>query len=132
VAILRVTLGLIFASAALSYFWERLFGWPLLPLRVTPEGLRLLQGIIEAGYLWPLMKSVNLVAGLMLIVNRAPALALALLAPVTVIIIWFQLLFNPLPLPLVTVVIVVACELLLLRAYAGCYAGLFRKDSVSS
>ena len=51
------------------------------------------------------MKSINLAAGILLIVNRWPAFALALLLPVTVIIIWFQTYFNPLPVPVATVVV---------------------------
>jgi hypothetical protein len=60
------------------------------------------------------------------IVNRAPAFALALLAPITVVITWFQICLNPLPVPLATVVVVVACELLLSRAYAPCYVSMCR------
>jgi hypothetical protein len=132
VAIPRLTLGLVFASAAVNYFWQRLFGWPLFPVSVTHQGLEFVLGIINVGYLWPLMKSINLVAGLLLIANRAPAFALALLAPITVVIIWFQIFLNPLPGPVATVVVVVACELLLLRAYAGSYAGLFMSVEVIS
>jgi putative oxidoreductase len=98
----------------------------LLPVRTTERGLQFATAIIQVGYLWPLMKAINLLAGALLITNRAPAFALALLAPVTVVIIWFQVLLNPLPVPLVTVVLVVICEAMLLRAYAGCYAGMFR------
>jgi hypothetical protein len=72
------------------------------------------------------MKSINLAAGVLLIANRLPALGLALLLPVTVIIIWFQLFLNPLPVPLATVVLAVICEMLLLRAYARSYAGIFK------
>lgn len=63
----------------------------------------------------------------LLIINRWPAFALALLFPVTVIIIWFQIYFNPLPVPVATVVVAVVCELLLPRAYAPCYAGMFER-----
>ena len=122
----RVVLGLLFAVAALSYFWQEAFGWPLVPLQITERGQQFAVGIIKVGYLWPLMKAINLGAGILLIANRAPAFALALLAPVTVIIIWFQVFLNPLPIPLVTVALVILCELLLLRAYASSYAGMFK------
>jgi putative oxidoreductase len=58
--------------------------------------------IIKVGYLWPLMKAINLVAGVLLIANLAPAFAVALLLPITVIIVWFQVLLNPLPVPIGT------------------------------
>jgi hypothetical protein len=73
------------------------------------------------------MKGINLIAGVLLMVNRAPAFALALLAPITVVIVWFQIFFNPLPIPLATVVVAAACELILLRAYAASYAGMFQR-----
>jgi hypothetical protein len=64
----------------------------------------------------------------LLIANRAPAFALALLTPVTVVIIWFQVFLNPLPVPLITVAVVVLTEAILYRAYGSCYAGMFRND----
>jgi putative oxidoreductase len=127
VTIARIVLGTIFASAALSYFWREAFGWPLLPVPLTARGMQFALSIIRVGYLWPLMKCINLIAGILLIVNRAPAFALALLAPITVVIIWFQMYFNPLPVPLATVAVAVGCELLLVRAYAGNYVGMFQR-----
>ena len=125
VTIPRIVLGIIFASAAASYFWMEAFGWPLLPVRISDRGLQFAISIIKVGYLWPLMKSINLVAGILLMLNRAPAFALALLVPITVVIIWFQLFLNPLPVPLATVAGVVLCEVMLARAYARAYAGMF-------
>jgi putative oxidoreductase len=127
VTIARIVLGAIFASAALSYFWREAFGWPLLPVPVTDRGVQFALSIIRVGYLWPLMKCINLIAGILLMVNRAPAFALALLAPITVVIIWFQIYFNPLPVPLATVVVAVGCELVLVRAYASNYVGMFQR-----
>jgi hypothetical protein len=120
-------LGAVFASAALSYFWQTVFGWPLLPVPIAPRAMQFAREIIQVGYLWPLMKAINLVAGVLLVTNRAPALALALLAPITVVIVWFQVFFNPLPVPMATVVVVLVCEAMLLRAYANCYAGMFTR-----
>jgi len=125
VTIPRVVLGIIFASAAVNYFWMEALGWPLLPVHISDRGLQFALSIIKVGYLWPLMKSINLAAGFLLIVNRAPAFALALLVPITVVIIWFQVLLNPLPVPLATVAVVVCCEVMLVRAYAKSYAGMF-------
>jgi putative oxidoreductase len=132
VTIPRIVLGAIFASAALNYFWSVVFGWMLLPLSITTEAMQFAGVIIKIGYLWPLMKSINLAAGFLLIANRASAFAVALLLPVTVVIVWFQILLNPLPVPVATAVLAVICELLLLRAYASRYAGMFVDDKLST
>lgn len=128
----RILLGVIFASAALSYFWSLVFGWMLLPVPITAPAMEFAGAIIKIGYLWPMMKAINLVAGLLLLANRAPAFAVALLLPVTVIIIWFQALLNPLPIPVATVVLAVICELMLVHAYARRYAGMFMNDTLST
>jgi hypothetical protein len=132
ITIPRFVLGAIFASAALNYFWSIVFGWMPFPLSITAQAMQFAGEIIKIGYLWPLMKAINLVAGILLIANRAPALAVALLLPVTVIIVWFQIFLNPLPVPLATVVLAVICELLLLRAYASRYAAMFVNDKLSA
>jgi len=104
----------------------------LLPVPITAPAMEFAGAIIKIGYLWPMMKAINLVAGLLLLANRAPAFAVALLLPVTVIIIWFQVFLNPLPIPVATVVVAVMCELMLLRAYARRYAGMFTNDTLST
>jgi hypothetical protein len=132
VTIPRIVLGAIFAGAALNYFWSVVFGWMPLPVSITPQAMQFAGEIIKIGYLWPVMKSINLAAGILLIGNRAPAFALALLLPVTVIIVWFQIFLNPLPGPLATVVLAVICELMLLRAYASRYTGMFMDEKLST
>lgn len=128
----RIVLGAIFASAALNYFWSAVFGWTLLPISITTQAMQFAGEIIRIGYLWPVMKSINLAAGILLIANRAPAFAVALLLPVTVIIVWFQVFLNPLPVPVATAAVAVICELLLLRAYSSRYAGMFINDKMST
>jgi hypothetical protein len=132
VTIPRIVLGAIFASAALSYFGSVVFGWTLLPVPITAQAMQFASVIIKIGYLWPVMKAINLVAAVLLIANRAPAFAVALLLPVTVIIVWFQIFLNPLPVPVATVVLAVICELMLLRAYAARYASMFINDTWST
>jgi hypothetical protein len=51
VAAARVVLGAIFASAALSYFWQQALGWPLFPMRITDRGMQFSMGIIRVGHL---------------------------------------------------------------------------------
>src|ERR1700722_8752636 len=124
----RVALRIIFSGAALNYFWYVLVGRWLFPVPITTQAMQWSGEIVRIGYLWPLMKAINLAAGILLIANRAPAFAVALLLPVTVVIVWFQVLLNPLPVPLVTTLLAVICELVLLHAYASRYTGLFVSD----
>ncbi|HEY2684642.1 MAG TPA: hypothetical protein VGI93_14090 [Steroidobacteraceae bacterium] len=131
ITIPRIVLGTIFAAAAVNYFWSVAFGRMLMPLPITPAAMQFAGAIIKIGFLWPLMKAINLVAGLLLISNRCPAFALALLLPVTVIIVWFQCFLNPIPVSLATAGLAVLCELLLLRAYAHRFAALFMNDNTS-
>jgi hypothetical protein len=70
------------------------------------------------------MKSIDLVAGLMLLLNRAPALALLMLLPIITVIILFHLVLNPAGLPIAGVLAVLTAMLLL--AYRERYAALLR------
>jgi putative oxidoreductase len=92
---------------------------------VTDQGRDFAGRIIAAGYLWPLMKLLVLAASILLLTNRATAFGLAMLVPITVVIVWFQSTLNPLPVPVATTFTVVICELLLIKAYASRFAGMF-------
>jgi hypothetical protein len=131
VTVPRIVLGAIFAGAALSYFWSVVFGWMLLPIPITVQAMQSAGVIIKIGCLWPTMKAINLLAGILLMANRAPAFAVTLLLPVTVVIVWFQIFLNPLPIPVATVVLAVLCELMLVDAYVGRYVSMFVNDTWS-
>lgn len=74
------------------------------------------------GFLWPLMKTVELIGAACLLSNRAPAFGLALLAPVMAVIVLFQGVLNPQGAPVAALLVV--CSALLLRSYATRYASL--------
>jgi putative oxidoreductase len=126
ITIPRLLLAGIFASAAINYFLQVTLGWVLFRTPLTAPAQQFAKSIITAGYLWPFMKLVNLLASLLLLLNRAPALGLLLLLPATVVIVWFQWRLNPLPIPLATTAVVVLCELLLLAAYRRSYCPLLK------
>jgi hypothetical protein len=126
VTIPRLLLAGIFASAAINYFLQVTLGWMLFRTPLTVPAQHFANSIIAAGYLWPFMKLINLLASLLLLLNRAPALGLLFLLPVTVVIVWFQWRLNPLPIPLATTAVVVLCELLLLAAYRRAYCPLLK------
>jgi putative oxidoreductase len=95
----RITLGLIFSVFGLNGFLNFL---PQ-PAHPGPAGA-FLGALAMTGYMFPLIKATELVAGLLLLAGRAVPFALTLLAPVVVNIVAFHLFFEPatLALPLFT------------------------------
>jgi uncharacterized membrane protein YphA (DoxX/SURF4 family) len=85
----------------LGFFMSGLGG--LLNLMPPPElpdaGGAFMSALVETGYLMPLVKGVELVAGVMLLTGRFVPLALLILAPVLVNIVAFHLFLAPAGLP---------------------------------
>lgn len=87
----RVVLGLIFFVFGLDFFLK-----VLPPQPPPPEGaLPFITGLASAGYLFPLMKTIEVGAGLALLTNRFVPLALTLLAPIIVNILAFHVVLAP-------------------------------------
>ncbi len=86
----RVLLGLVFLVFGLNYFV------PFLPAPPLPEAaLPFLGGLASVGYLFPLVKAIEVAAGVALLANRYVPLALALLAPIIVNIAGFHFTVAP-------------------------------------
>jgi len=75
----RILLGVIFTGFGLNGFFHFL---PLLPMSGPPE--HFLGALIVTGYLFPLLKATEVLAGTLLLSDRLVPLALTLLAPVVV------------------------------------------------
>jgi putative oxidoreductase len=115
----RIVLGLIFFVFGLNGFLHFI---PQPPMSGPPE--EFLGALIATGYLFPLLKTTEVVTGALLLSGRLVPLALVVLAPVIVNIFAFHLFLAPagLALPL----LVVALEIFLARSYWGAFAGLMR------
>ena len=88
----RVLLGLMFAVFGLNGFLN--FIPP--PTTPIPEGaMAFSMALMKTGYMMPLIKGTELVAGLLLLSNRFVPLALVLLAPVVVNIVAFHVFLAP-------------------------------------
>lgn len=87
----RVTLGLIFFVFGLNYFLEFLPAPPPPP----EQALAFLGGLMAGGYVFPLIKAIEVAAGVALLANRFVPLALTLLAPIIVNIAAFHFLLAP-------------------------------------
>lgn len=115
----RVVLGLPFFVIGLSHFVPFLPPQPPPP----PEALPFITGLMAAGYLMPLVKVIEVAAGLALLTNRFVPLALTLLAPIIINIAGFHFVLAPsYAMPTVFIVL----SLYLAWSYRAAFAPLFR------
>ena len=113
----RLFLGLGFTVFGLNAFLH------FMPLPAPPPSARAFLGALGAsGYLFPLLKATEVVAGLLLLSGRFVPLSLAVLAPILVNIIAFHLFLEPsgLLIPLA----LIAAEIYLAWTYRAAFAPL--------
>lgn len=121
VAALRFGLGALFSVAGADGFLHFL---PQ-PTGPMPEGaVALATALMASGYLFPLIKATELVAGLLLLTNRWVPLALTILAPVLVNIVAFNVFLVPAGLPMA--VMLLGAELFLAWSYREAFRPLLR------
>lgn len=121
----RVLMGLMFAVFGLNGFLE--FIPP--PTTPIPEGaMAFSTALMKTGYMMPLIKGTELVAGVLLLSNRFVPLALTLLAPVVVNIVAFHLFLAPEGTGMT--LFVLAMELYLAWTYRGAYRALLAPRAV--
>jgi len=115
----RIFLGLVFTVFGLNFFLHFL---PMPP--APPRAAAFAGALFASGYLFPLLKSIEVVAGVLLLSGRLVPLALAVLAPIVVNIVGFHLFLAPggLPIPLA----VLAAELYLAWTYREAFAPMLR------
>jgi hypothetical protein len=112
----RFSLGLVFFVCGLNGFLNFL---PQ-PAEAMPEGaLTLIGAFMKAGYFLPVLAGTQTLAGALLLLNRFVPLALALLAPVIVHILLFNVFLAPAGLGLALVVF--SLELYLAWSYREVY-----------
>ena len=117
VVIARILMGVVFVFFGLNGFLQFLKA----PL---PTGLagQFLMALFQSHYIW-FICAVQIVGGLLLLVNRYVPLALALLGPVIVNIILYHLLLNPAAAQLAVVVTIL--WFFLFYRYRANFSGLF-------
>jgi uncharacterized membrane protein YphA (DoxX/SURF4 family) len=111
----RLFLGIVFTVFGLNFFLHFLPTPPAPPRAAAFAG-----ALFGSGYLFPLLKSIEVAAGLALLGGIFVPLALAVLAPIIVNIVGFHLFLAPggLPIPLA----VLAAELTLAWTYRAAFA----------
>jgi hypothetical protein len=113
----RVVLGLVFFVFGLNGFLH------FLPQPDEPAGaMAFLVALVNTGYLFPLLKGIEVASGVLLLANRFPALALTLLAPIIVNIVAFHLVLAPSGLPVA--LLVLALELYLAWVHRAAFRGV--------
>jgi len=117
---LRIVLGLVFAGAGITGLLQ--LGAPP-PL--TGAAGAFVGGLAAAGYFFPLLKSVELVAGLLLLSGRMVPLALTLLAPIVVNVAAFHFLLAPAGAPMAAFLFLL--EIALAWLHRDAFAPLFRR-----
>jgi uncharacterized membrane protein YphA (DoxX/SURF4 family) len=112
--IARILLGLVFTIFGLNFFFH------FIPQPPAPPAAGAFAGALFAsGYLFPLLKVCEVACGVALLAGRFVPLALAVLAPIVVNILFFHAFLHPagLVLPL----LVLALELFLAFCYRDAY-----------
>ena len=115
--IARLLLGLIFFVFGLNGFLG------FLPPPPLPEGpaQEFMGGLAAAGYFFPVLKALEVVAGAMLLTGFAVPLALVLLAPDVVQIFLFHLFLAPDPQGLGLAILIVGLEIVTAWAYRDAF-----------
>jgi hypothetical protein len=114
----RIVLGLVFFVFGLNGFLHFL---PQPPLPAAAGAF--MGGLAGAGYMFPLIKGTEVLAGALLLSNRFVPLALTLLAPVVVNIVLFHTMLAP-PNPVTALVLL--GEVFLAWSYRSAFAPMLR------
>jgi uncharacterized membrane protein YphA (DoxX/SURF4 family) len=115
----RLLLGLVFTVFGLNFFLHFLPTPPPAPRAASFAG-----ALFASGYLFPLLKTTELVAGLLLLGGRFVPLALAVLAPIVINILGFHLFLAPSGIALALVVL--AAEVYLAWTYRAAFAPMLQ------
>lgn len=116
----RLAYGLLFTVFGLNGFLSFL---PQPP--VNEAGGAFLGALAATGYMFPLMKGIEVLAGVLLLSNRAAPFALVLLAPIVVNIAAFHLLLQP---GIGMALLVVAMQTGLAYTYRTSFSALFHRS----
>jgi len=121
--ILRSLLGLLFFVFGLNGFLR------FMPTPPLPEPAQKFAGALAAsGYMFQLTSGTQVVAGAMLLLGVAVPLALTLLAPIIVNILFFHVFLSPAPSAIMPGLIAAIIEAILAWQYRAAFAPLFRSS----
>jgi putative oxidoreductase len=116
--IVRVLLGLLFIFASVAYFLNLIE-----PPEMEGNILSFNEGLAASGYLFPLIKTIELLGGLALLAGLFVPLATVVLFPISLNILLMHLLLDPAGLPVA--IFVIGANLFLAYACRHHYRALF-------
>jgi uncharacterized membrane protein YphA (DoxX/SURF4 family) len=115
----RILLGLVFFVFGLNGFLS------FIPPQPMPSGaMAFAGGLFQSGYFFPMLKTIEVVAGALLLANVFAPLALAVLAPIVVNIFAFHAFLAPAGLPIA--VLVLALEIYAAWTYRDAFRSMLR------
>lgn len=115
----RLFLGLVFTVFGLNFFLNFIPAPP-----PPPAAASFAAALFGSGFLFPLLKTTEVVAGLLLLSGRFVPLALAVLAPIVINIVGFHLFLAPAGLSLALAVLV--AEVYLAWTYRAAFAPMLK------
>ena len=98
------------------------------PYPMSDKGNALVSAMIDSGYLWPLMKAAETIAGFLLLADIYVPLALLILAPIVVNIFCLHLFINPPGIPIG--ILFAVLELILAWFYRDNFRGILIPKAV--
>lgn len=117
VLLARLALGAIFVIFSLNYIFN------FIPMPDLPEAAgAFMMALGASGYIFPVIKVIEFVSGVMLLTGRGVPLALTLLAPIVINIFLLHLQLAPEGLPMGSLLLIL--NLFLAWAYRGSFGGV--------
>jgi uncharacterized membrane protein YphA (DoxX/SURF4 family) len=122
--IFRVLLGLLYLVFGLDYFLHFI---PYQPMH-TGEAAALKAGLMGTGYIYPMMKTIQIVAGISLLIDRYAPFSAVVLFPISLNVLLFHTILVPSG--WLMGVFLMVPNLFLGYAYRKYYAGMFIRKPV--
>ena len=98
-----------------------------IPNNVQPEGkaAAFLGGLFQSGYIFPLIKIIEVISGALLLTNRYVALILVVLMPISINILLFHSVLQQGGMPITISALIIISQLYLAWSYRDYYKQLF-------